>query len=74
MSLVFDGGKLERLRVLAGLSRLELAKRVGTTARSIHRWELGISPPRPHFVRRMASVFHAAQKDFYQEIHEEVKA
>lgn len=65
MKLAFNHEKMQQLRILQGMSTKDLAKRIGCTDRAITRWERGECPPRPKYVRRMASVFHVAQKELY---------
>ena len=67
MSLVFHGDKLKELRMLAGLSTAELAKKVGCSAVSIQSWERGAFPPRPKFVKQLAKIFKIATRELYRE-------
>lgn len=67
MALVFDGGKLQRLRILAGLSTRELAKALGCSAKSVTNWESDRFPPQAKHVRTIAAYFKVQPKELYQE-------
>ena len=57
------GRRLKARREAAGLSRRELARRAGTTAETVARWEAGVGPPRPATVRKLAAALGVPPED-----------
>lgn len=53
----FDGEKLKVKRESAGLSRFELAEKVGIAETQIWRWETGQARPRKSHVVKLAKIF-----------------
>ena len=43
---------IRQLREALGLTRAEFAARLGTTERTIYRWEAGETEPQGHLMRR----------------------
>ena len=56
------GGALKRLRQRAGLTQVELAARLGTTATTVRRWEWGLSGIAGPVALSIRSVASAAPK------------
>ncbi|MFV2196009.1 helix-turn-helix domain-containing protein [Nocardiopsis sp. LOL_012] len=52
--LTFDRAAMRRIREARGLSRQELADRVGRHVSSINRWEYGIKTPLLDTIGRLA--------------------
>lgn len=50
------GGRIRSARKEAGLSQVALAQEIGTTHRTIVRWEKGHTLPNAHFRRRIVEV------------------
>ena len=63
--MVFAHERLEQRRVLAGLSRSELARRTGTTRESIRRYETGASTPRPSTAMALAAALELHPADLW---------
>lgn len=68
MSTVLDtpasGLLLKRARYNAGLTKQELARRVGVTRRTITNWEEG-DIPWPHHAKAVADVFGVKATDIF---------
>ena len=58
----------KRARLIAGLTQKELAEKLGVSAVSIHKWELGKSFPR---VKRLHTVADALNTTVAELIEEE---
>ena len=63
--MVFAHEHLQERRVLAGLSRSELARRTGTTRESIRRYETGASTPRPSTAMALAAALTIPPADLW---------
>ncbi|MEV5409011.1 XRE family transcriptional regulator [Thermopolyspora sp. NPDC052614] len=50
----FDQARLTQARLLAGLTKKELAERVGVTAAAVGQYETGMTRPRPELIPRLA--------------------
>lgn len=50
----FDQARLTQARLLAGLTKKELAERVGVTAAAVGQYETGMTRPRPELIARLA--------------------
>ncbi len=49
--------KLRRVREQHGWSQAHIAREVGTDARTVSRWERGVTSPSPHFRERLCQLF-----------------
>jgi transcriptional regulator with XRE-family HTH domain len=58
--MVLNYGRIRQARLGADLSQDGLARKAGTSARNVARWETGRNEPRPHFV---AAIAQATGKD-----------
>lgn len=56
---------LRGLRVGAGLTQEQLAKKLGVTHISVSRWETGQAIPSPRYIKAMADLFGVAGKDIF---------
>jgi len=52
------GKKLTRLRKLNGFTQLELARRLGTSCKSVKNWEADISDPSLKNLAALCCIFH----------------
>ena len=50
-------------RELRGWSQAKLAEEIGTTARSVSRWEQGLALPYPHYRERLCIIFNKTAKE-----------
>lgn len=50
----FDQARLTQARLLAGLTKKDLAERVGVTAAAVGQYETGMTRPRPELIPRLA--------------------
>lgn len=55
--------RLNKLRVDAGLSQVELAKKIGVSAGAIGNYESGARPPKPEIAARLAEFFNVPVED-----------
>lgn len=58
VALSFDASRLTQARVLARLSKTDLAKMAELSAAAIGQFEAGVTPPRPETVERLASILN----------------
>jgi transcriptional regulator with XRE-family HTH domain len=58
--MTFPLDRLAALREERGLTRPELAERLGVSIRTVQRWEAGDSKPFPRDVRALLNLFPAA--------------
>ena len=57
--------ELKSLRVGAGLTQTELAKRLGVTNVTVSRWERGEAIPKPKYNKAMAKLLKIKGQDIY---------
>ncbi|KDA99143.1 helix-turn-helix transcriptional regulator [Lactobacillus gasseri] len=57
--------ELKSLRVGAGLTQAELAKRLGVTNVTVSRWERGEAVPKPKYIKAMAKLFNIKGQDIF---------
>ncbi len=50
-------------RELRGWSQAKLAEEIGTTTRSVSRWEQGLAMPYPHYRERLCIIFNKTAKE-----------
>ncbi len=67
MPLIFQPEQAERCRVLAGLSRDELARRAGITRQALRSIETGDAVPRPPTVKALADALGVEVAELYVE-------
>lgn len=60
--------KLRSLRVGAGLTQGQLAKKLGVSNVSVHRWEKGEVIPSPEHIKDMASIFGVSGRDIFLDL------
>jgi len=60
------GGKIYKLRKSVNLTKLELAKLLNTDAVTVERWELGIHPPKPSYIKDICSIFNLPLEYFHE--------
>lgn len=66
--------RIQSERERLGLSHLELAAKVGTTDRSVRRWEAGASEPQPRHLRALAETFDLQVTDLRPNLEAEEAA
>lgn len=52
--------KIKQLRLLAGYSQAELARRLDVTRSSVNAWEMGLSAPTMQYIVGMCKLFHVS--------------
>lgn len=60
--------QLRSLRVGAGLTQGQLAKKLGVSNVSVHRWEKGEVLPSPEHIKDMASIFGVSGRDIFLDL------
>lgn len=50
-------------RELRGWSQTKLAEKLGTTSRSVNRWEQGLALPYPHYCKQLCNLFGKTAKE-----------
>ena len=65
------GSNIRRLRLEAGLTQEELAKRVGVARSTITQWERGWTQPRMGMVHKLATVFNTTNSVIVSEVGSE---
>lgn len=60
--------KLRSLRVGAGLTQQQLAKKLGVTGVTVHRWEAGNVMPKPKYIKKMADLFGVKGQDIFLDL------
>src|SRR4051794_31176767 len=56
-----------------GWNQKELARRLGTTSRSVRNWEAGVNTPRPEVMRRIVELYMAAGSLTPGREHDEIR-
>lgn len=65
---VFSGAQFKKRREAAGLSRNELALKIGMTPDAVRAWEVGRCAPRPEASDKAATALKCLVDDFYVEM------
>lgn len=65
------GANIRHLRVIAGLTQKELAKKVGVCTSTVTQWELGMSTPRMRRVDAIAEALGVAPREIVEDWHGE---
>ncbi len=52
--------KIKELRIAAGFSQAELARRLDVTRSSVNAWEMGLSAPTMQYLAGMCRLFHVS--------------
>ena len=61
-ALVRLGGRLRRARVRSGLTQIDVAHELGTTAQTVRNWETGKHEPPPATVKKLAERYRVNEK------------
>lgn len=59
----FDGPRLQLARESAGLSRYDLATKVGVSECQVWRWEVGRARPRKSYVSKLAKLLEVGKDE-----------
>lgn len=51
---------IRTLRIDAGMSQSELARKLSVTRSSVNAWEMGLSAPSAQFIIELAKLFHCS--------------
>ena len=52
--------RIKELRVQAGLSQAQLAKKLDVTRSSVNAWEMGLSTPTTQYIVALTRLFHVS--------------
>lgn len=68
----FSGEKLRLMREIAGLTQIDMAKKVRyRSSSSIARIEAGEQAPRPHKIKALAKILNIPPEDLFAEIEDQ---
>ena len=59
--------KFKKARLIAGLTQVELAEKVGVSPVAVHRWESGLGLPRVKRLNGIADALHTTVADLIDE-------
>lgn len=62
---MMEGNRLAEVRVKLNLSQEALAEAIGTTARSINRWEHNYTFPQPYYLERLCQVLRYTPEELF---------